>query len=96
MDELKLAFEAEIQACTLFEGVQYEIVTANSYGFIGLGVGYGMTSNFSTEKRLNKKRLRICADNNQKDWLEESWFYVGEQDQGIQLLEIPGVYLKII
>lgn len=85
VDELKLGFEAEIQSCVLFEGVEYEIVNSGAY----YGMGYGMMANYQTEKKLNKKRLRICADANQKEWLEESWFYVGEQRPRDSIIRDP-------
>jgi len=87
VDELKLGFEAETQSCVLFEGVEYEVIKPGAY--YGMGMGYGMVANSQTEKKLNKKRVRICNDKKQKEWLEESWYYIGEQKPSNSVIRDP-------
>ncbi len=86
VDELKLGFEANVNNCVMFEGVEYEVVNPSSY--YGMGMGYGM-SNYQTSTELNKKRLRICSDKTQKEWIEESWYYVGEQKPHDSVIRDP-------
>ncbi|TNF02211.1 MAG: hypothetical protein EP326_03470 [Deltaproteobacteria bacterium] len=87
VDELKLGFEASINNCVLFEGVEYEVVKPAPY--YGMGMGFGGYNNIQTEKKLNKKRLRICKDKTQKEWIEESWYYVGEQKPSDSVIRDP-------
>ncbi|MCO4792200.1 MAG: hypothetical protein KC493_00705 [Bacteriovoracaceae bacterium] len=82
-DQLKLGFEAEVKNCIVVEGVEYtEYSNSMSYS------PYAMAPQTMTTKQ-NKKRIQICQDKDQKEWLEESWYYIGENRPNHSILRDP-------
>lgn len=85
-DHLKLGFDAEVEHCVLIEGREYETVDTRS---MGLGFGLGFSGNVATVKKFPKERLHVCKDSAVKEWLEESWYYIGEHRPTNSILRDP-------
>lgn len=76
VDEIKLGFNAISKRCALIQGK----LRNESIG--------GWLSSATAEKH-NKKRFQICDKTSTKEWLEESWFYIGEQKPSHSMLRDP-------
>ncbi|MFT6544327.1 MAG: hypothetical protein ACJAT2_001645, partial [Bacteriovoracaceae bacterium] len=76
VDELKLGFNAKLKTCVLLQGQFYEESTG------------GWLSSTTVQKQ-NKKRFQLCEASASKEWIEESWFYIGEQKPAHSMLRDP-------
>lgn len=76
VDEIKLGFKADLKTCVLFQGQFYEEST-------------GGWLNSTTIQKQNKKRFQLCESKTSQEWIEESWFYVGEQKPTHSMLRDP-------
>jgi len=76
VDEIKLGFNANLHNCVLIQGRPYE---ESSGGWL----------NSSTVQKHNKKRFQLCSSSPSEEWVEESWFYIGEQKPSHSILRDP-------
>ncbi len=76
VDEIKLGFKAKLKNCVLLQGQFYE---ETSGGWL----------NSTTEQKQNKKRFQLCEAKSSQEWVEESWFYIGEQKPAHSMLRDP-------
>lgn len=77
VDELKLGFEAKLTTCVKIEGKP-----------IKEDVGFWRNT---AEPRVtqSKLRFRVCSNEDTTEWVEESWYYVGEQKPSHSVLRDP-------
>ena len=75
VDQIQLGFDATVKNCLLIEGTEYKTFDYQGYGF---SLYVGIMGDFQSETHKMKKRAQICEDEAQKEWVEESWYYINE------------------